>query len=86
MGGRRGLRARGGAAHPQPWHAHPRGGPAPCLRRRRRGRRTASDAGAPSGLGLGLYITRQIVRAHDGDAQVASSATEGTTFLIRLPR
>ncbi|WP_426757069.1 ATP-binding protein [Myxococcus sp. Y35] len=52
----------------------------------RRGRRAASDAGAPSGLGLGLYITRQIVRAHDGEAQVASSAAEGTTFLIRLPR
>ncbi|AEI62674.1 sensor histidine kinase [Corallococcus macrosporus] len=52
----------------------------------RRGRRTASDTGAPSGLGLGLYITRQIVRAHDGDAHVASSATDGTTFLIRLPR
>ncbi len=52
----------------------------------RRGRRTVDDAAAPSGLGLGLYITRQIVRAHDGEAQVASSATDGTTFLIRLPR
>jgi len=52
----------------------------------RRGRRAAGEASTPSGLGLGLYITRQIVRAHDGDAQVASSATDGTTFLIRLPR
>jgi two-component system sensor histidine kinase/response regulator len=32
------------------------------------------------GLGLGLYIVREIVRAHGGTIQVRSSANEGTTF------
>jgi two-component system, sensor histidine kinase and response regulator len=32
------------------------------------------------GLGLGLYIVREIVRAHGGTVQVRSSADEGTTF------
>lgn len=38
----------------------------------------------PGGLGLGLYIVRQIVRAHGGTIDVASSAA-GTTFRIELP-
>ncbi len=38
------------------------------------------------GLGLGLYITQQIVVAHGGTVNVASSETEGTTFCIDLPR
>lgn len=38
------------------------------------------------GLGLGLFITEQIVRAHGGDIGVTSSEDEGTTFRIRLPR
>jgi signal transduction histidine kinase len=32
------------------------------------------------GLGLGLYIVREIVRAHGGTIQVKSSQEEGTTF------
>jgi two-component system sensor histidine kinase/response regulator len=32
------------------------------------------------GLGLGLYIVKEIVRAHGGTVQVQSSASEGTTF------
>jgi PAS domain S-box-containing protein len=39
-----------------------------------------------SGLGLGLYIVRQIVLAHGGDIAARSSATEGTTFSVWLPR
>jgi signal transduction histidine kinase len=43
---------------------------------------------APSarGLGLGLYIVKQIVKAHGGDVQVRSTAEAGTTFTVRVPR
>jgi len=40
---------------------------------------------SPAGLGLGLFIVREIVRAHEGTIDVASSS-EGTVFTIRLPR
>lgn len=39
-----------------------------------------------SGLGLGLYIARQIAMAHGGKIEVASSDQDGTTFTVRLPR
>jgi signal transduction histidine kinase len=39
-----------------------------------------------SGLGLGLFIVREIAQAHGGTVQVRSSAAEGTTFSLRLPR
>jgi PAS domain S-box-containing protein len=38
------------------------------------------------GLGLGLYITREIVRAHGGDIEVRSSESTGTTMSVTLPR
>jgi signal transduction histidine kinase len=38
------------------------------------------------GLGLGLYITRQIVDAHGGTITVASTPGEGATFTVTLPR
>lgn len=38
------------------------------------------------GLGLGLYIVKQLARAHGGSANVASSEAAGTTFTVRLPR
>jgi signal transduction histidine kinase len=38
------------------------------------------------GLGLGLYIVRQIVVAHGGDVEVISNESEGTTFRFSLPR
>ncbi|MFM0140739.1 sensor histidine kinase [Caballeronia grimmiae] len=37
------------------------------------------------GLGLGLYICKQIVEAHGGTVEVCSSASEGTCFTARLP-
>lgn len=37
-------------------------------------------------LGLGLYITREIISAHSGKIDIASHETEGTTFTIHLPR
>ena len=41
---------------------------------------------ASRGLGLGLYIVREIARAHGGSVEVSSQADVGTTFLVRLPR
>jgi two-component system sensor kinase FixL len=38
------------------------------------------------GLGLGLYISRQIVEAHGGWIDVDSSPGAGSTFRIALPR
>ncbi len=40
----------------------------------------------PSGLGLGLYICREIVLAHGGTLAVDSSEGAGTTFTVSLPR
>jgi signal transduction histidine kinase len=38
------------------------------------------------GLGLGLFITEQIVLAHGGQIEVDSSEERGTEFKVRLPR
>jgi len=37
-------------------------------------------------VGLGLYIVREIVAAHGGEVDYTSSAADGTTFVIDLPR
>jgi PAS domain S-box-containing protein len=38
------------------------------------------------GLGLGLYIARQIVEAHGGEISIESVPGEGATFRVELPR
>lgn len=38
-----------------------------------------------SGLGLGLFVSREIIRAHSGTLELASSSPLGTTFRISLP-
>jgi signal transduction histidine kinase len=47
---------------------------------------TAQRSGPASGLGLGLYITQQIVLAHGGTIHVESEAATGTRFIVTLPR
>lgn len=38
------------------------------------------------GLGLGLYITQQLVLAHEGSVSFESSCEAGTCFLVRIAR
>jgi PAS domain S-box-containing protein len=46
--------------------------------------------GAPGdrrgGIGLGLFIAREIVRAHGGHIEVRSTEEDGTSVMVRLPR
>jgi signal transduction histidine kinase len=46
----------------------------------------AADNKVSAGLGLGLYISRQIVEAHGGTIGVASTLGEGSVFSVWLPR
>jgi signal transduction histidine kinase len=46
--------------------------------------RTDGAADVP-GLGLGLYIARQIAQAHQGRLEVRSRAGEGAEFILSLP-
>jgi PAS domain S-box-containing protein len=43
------------------------------------------DDGGTSGLGLGLYIVRQICEAHRGNIRVDSEVGQGTLFEVTLP-
>jgi PAS domain S-box-containing protein len=53
----------------------------------RRGKGATRDiVGGAAGLGLGLYIAKELVGAHGGRIEVRSTAEEGTTFVVRLPR
>ena len=46
--------------------------------------RVAAHQGG-AGLGLGLYISEQIVLAHGGSIDVQSAEGQGATFTVRLP-
>ena len=41
--------------------------------------------GEPKGLGLGLYISRQLAISHGGELRVSSKPGEGSTFSLILP-
>jgi signal transduction histidine kinase len=41
--------------------------------------------GEPKGLGLGLYISRQLAKSHGGELTVESTPGEGATFSLTLP-
>jgi signal transduction histidine kinase len=49
-------------------------------------RRSNARYHEPHGLGLGLYITQQLVLAHGGNVTFESSREAGTCFLVSLPR
>jgi signal transduction histidine kinase len=44
-----------------------------------------STSASREGLGLGLHICSQIIRAHNGKLSVTSTAGDGTKFIARLP-
>jgi signal transduction histidine kinase len=51
----------------------------------RRFERLPSAEGSAGGLGLGLYITRQIIEAHGGTVRLESRLGAGATFTCTLP-
>ena len=53
---------------------------------RRAGGEDAAEGAYAAGLGLGLYISDQVVRAHGGRIEVRSTRDEGTTVTVHLPR
>jgi signal transduction histidine kinase len=52
----------------------------------RGGGQKSANFGESTNLGLGLYITREIVSAHGGKVGVTSSEKDGTTFTALFPR
>jgi signal transduction histidine kinase len=47
--------------------------------------RAAASATAVSGLGLGLFISKQIVEAHHGKIKINSEPGSGASFVVTLP-
>jgi signal transduction histidine kinase len=47
--------------------------------------RSRHSAGGTSNLGLGLFIVRELVKAHGGTVRVTSTDAGGTTFSVTLP-
>ncbi len=48
-------------------------------------RAVSREGDKTGGLGLGLYITHQLVLAHGGSIEVESEPGQGTVFTVRLP-
>lgn len=65
---------------------HNHGAPVPCALQEGFFKPFVRGVARGSGLGLGLYIVREIARAHGGSVSMRSSAEEGTTVAVRLPR
>lgn len=50
-------------------------------------RSASEELGEPTtSLGLGLFIVKEVVDAHQGTIEVSSSERDGTTFTVVLPR
>jgi signal transduction histidine kinase len=45
----------------------------------------AVQSNSYKGLGVGLYISNQIIRAHNGNISVDSKEGKGSTFIVELP-
>jgi PAS domain S-box-containing protein len=90
-GGPVGVHSNASAAHIVEIKVHNGGAAIPAdvlpelFKAYRRGIR-GEPSGRPGGVGLGLFIVAQIAAAHGGRAYAESSAEEGTTFTIELPR
>jgi K+-sensing histidine kinase KdpD len=48
--------------------------------------RIPNDAPGEHGSGLGLYITKQIIRKHGGEISISSSSENGTAVTITIPK
>lgn len=48
--------------------------------------KSSKEFGATEGLGIGLNLSRRIIRSYGGDLTLKSSSAEGSAFLITLPR
>lgn len=42
-------------------------------------------SGKKKGMGIGLYLTKKIIEAHDGEISFTSQPGRGTCFLIKIP-
>ena len=73
--------AKARAHRARPRHRHRRGD-----QRRIFGRFERAASLSYGGLGLGLFISSQIVRAHGGTIRVESAPEAGSTFTVDLPR
>ena len=38
-----------------------------------------------NGMGIGLYVVKEIVALHDGTVELASTTAQGSTFRVRIP-
>jgi PAS domain S-box-containing protein len=85
------VQSTASAAHLVEIKVHNRGAVIPAdvlpelFKKYRRGIRGESPGGT-AGLGLGLFIVAQIAAAHGGCAYAESSAEDGTTITVELPR